>query len=129
MSRNRARDWLKQAENDMLWANDTLRAGHYAQACFVAQQVCEKALKALAYLRDYDLVKSHSLLEISRALNAPEDITDRARRLDLYYISTRYPDAFPSGAPYEFFTSDQAEDAVLLARGILDFAGSFFNER
>jgi len=35
-----------------------------------------------------------------------------AKELDLYYISGRYPDAFPAGAPFEMFTSEQAERAL-----------------
>ena len=44
MGRNRGPDWFRQARDDLLWAEDTLRAGRYAQACFVAQQVAEKAI-------------------------------------------------------------------------------------
>jgi len=42
-----------------------------------------------------------------------------AKRLDLYYISARYPDAFPSGAPFEYFTRDQGEEAVSFAERII----------
>ncbi len=42
-----------------------------------------------------------------------------AKRLDLYYISARYPDAFPSGAPFEYFTRDQAEEAVQYAEALV----------
>lgn len=45
-----------------------------------------------------------------------------AKKLDLYYISARYPDAFPSGAPYEYFTEDQASEAVSFAEKFLDYA-------
>ncbi len=36
-------------------------------------------------------------------------------KLDQYYLSGRYPDALPSGAPYEVFTIEQAEEALKLA--------------
>lgn len=39
--------WLKVAESDPLWGKDSLKAGHFPQACFIAQQVGEKAIKAL----------------------------------------------------------------------------------
>jgi HEPN domain-containing protein len=128
MSVNRAGDWLKQAENDLLWAGDTLKAEKFAQACFVAQQASEKALKALAYLRGFDQVRSHSLLEIAQSLELPGNIIEAGKKLDLYYISTRYPDAFPSGAPYEYFTKDQAEEALSLAKEIILHINGFFNE-
>lgn len=128
MSVSRAKDWFRQAENDLLWALDTLVAGRYAQACFISQQIGEKSLKALAYQRGYDLIKSHSIMEISRSLDLGEDIVNMGRKLDLYYISARYPDAFPSGAPFEYFTLDQASDAVSSAEKILLHVKGYFNE-
>ncbi len=117
---DRADDWLRQAENDLLWAEDTLRAGRYAQACFAAQQAAEKALKAVALRKGADQVRSHSILEIARALQVDGEVENAAKRLDLYYISARYPDAFPAGAPFEFFTEDQAREAIGLARLIVE---------
>ncbi len=128
MSASRAKDWFRQAENDLLWAHDTLAAGRYAQACFIAQQIGEKSLKALAYHKGYDLVKSHSIMEIGRSLGLPDEIINLGKKLDLYYISARYPDAFPSGAPFEYFTKDQASDAVTSAEKILLHIKEFFNE-
>jgi HEPN domain-containing protein len=116
---NRWRDWLHQAEDDYLWARDTLQAGRFAQACFTAQQVGEKALKALALKRGYDQVRSHSIREIAEALEINDELTAIARRLDLYYISARYPDAFPSGAPFQYFTREQAAEAVGFAERII----------
>ena len=121
---NRATDWLKQSENDLLWTKDTLDAGRWAQCCFVAQQTAEKAMKALALHRGYDSVKSHSVTEIAKALGENGDLERMAKRLDLYYISARYPDAFPSGAPYEYFTSDQAHEAFAFAEQIIHLVQS-----
>ncbi len=128
MSTGRAKDWFRQAENDLLWAHDTLAAGRYAQACFIAQQIGEKSLKAIAYQKGYDLIKSHSIMEISRSLNLPEEIINIGKKLDLYYMSSRYPDAFPSGAPFEYFTNEQASDAVSAAEKILFHAKGYFSE-
>lgn len=120
--KNRAADWLKQAQNDYLWAQDTLRCQRFAQCCFICQQIAEKALKATAYYTGYDLVKSHSLAEISKSLGINGSIEMMAKRLDFYYISSRYPDAFPSGAPFEFFSEDQAQEALGFAVKFLEFA-------
>jgi HEPN domain-containing protein len=116
---DRADDWLRQAQDDLLWAEDTLKAGRWAQACFAAQQVAEKALKSVALRRGVEQVRSHSILEITKALDLDGDIERMAKRLDQYYISARYPDAFPSGAPFEYFTADQAAEAVSFARKIV----------
>lgn len=117
---NRAFDWLRQSEDDLGWARDTLASGHFAQACFVCQQCAEKALKALAFHRGFDRVRSHSTFEIVKALEINDEVRVAAQRLDLYYISTRYPDALPAGAPFEYFTRPQAEEAILLAETILE---------
>jgi HEPN domain-containing protein len=65
MGPNRGFDWFRQSRDDLLWAKDTLKAGRFAQACFAAQQVGEKAIKALALKRSYTEVRSHSILEIA----------------------------------------------------------------
>ena len=112
---NRAHDWFSQAEDDLLWARDTLKSRHYAQACFVCQQAAEKAIKSLALSRGFDQIKSHSIFEIITELDINDELKHIARRLDQYYISTRYPDAFPSGAPFQFFTEEQANEALQFA--------------
>jgi HEPN domain-containing protein len=126
--KNRAYDWFKQAQNDFLWAKDTLAAEKFAQTCFICQQVAEKSLKAVAYSRGFDIIKSHSVFEISRNLGINGEIEQIAKRLDQYYISTRYPDAFPSGAPFEYYTMEQAVEAVDFTEKILNFARGQFNE-
>ena len=113
---DRAGDWFRQAQNDLLWGQDTLAAGRFAQACFVAQQATGKAVKAVALHRGHDQVMSHSILEITRALEIGGELESIAKRLDQYYISARYPDAFPAGAPFEYFTQAQAQEALDLGR-------------
>ena len=116
---NRSGDWLRQAEDDLLWARDTLQAERWAQCCFVAQQTAEKALKALALHRGYETVRTHSITETAKALGENGELERMGKRLDLYYISARYPDAFPAGAPFEYFTRDQADEAVSFAESII----------
>ena len=41
--------WLEQAQEDLHWAQHLARQGAYHLACFLAQQVTEKALKAFLY--------------------------------------------------------------------------------
>jgi HEPN domain-containing protein len=126
MGKNRAFDWYKQAREDLLWARDTLEAQRFAQVCFISQQVGEKAIKALALQQGYSEVRSHSISEICRYMNINGELARIAKRLDQYYISTRYPDAFPSGAPFEFFTKEQAEEAVAFADYVLEFVSKSF---
>lgn len=117
---SRADDWLRQAENDLEWAQHSFAGGFYAQTCFVAQQAGEKALKAFCYSQGLDTIRSHSLYQIVKALQENDRLEAHAKLLDLYYISARYPDAFPAGAPFEMLTHEQAQQALQAAREIYD---------
>ncbi|RME88480.1 MAG: HEPN domain-containing protein [Candidatus Hydrogenedentota bacterium] len=119
---SRVRDWLAQAQNDFAWALDSFERKYYAQTCFIAQQVAEKALKAIGYYRGADLVKGHSCAAIAAALGINGELEDRMKELDQYYIPTRYPDALPAGSPFETYTKRQAEEALHSARLVLDLA-------
>jgi HEPN domain-containing protein len=120
MQSNRYRDWLSSAHEDLLWGEDSFAGGHFSQTCFIAQQIAEKSLKALAYFRKYDLVKSHSVRKLAEELEINGDLREPCRILDQYYITARYPDALPEGTPGESFTGGQAAQALEYARNILD---------
>ena len=98
--RSRARDWLRQAENELLWAQDSTKGKFWAQTCFVSQQVAGKAIKAVALARGAGEIRSHSVARIADELGINGDLAKMGKRLDIYYISTRYPDSFSEGAPF-----------------------------
>jgi HEPN domain-containing protein len=79
----------------------TFSGGLYSQTCFISQQSAEKALKAFCFLKGFDIVKSHSLFQIVKALGENGEVEKLSKELDLYYISGCYPNAFPAGAPFE----------------------------
>jgi len=120
--RSRARDWLRQAEDELLWAGDLLATRRWAAVCFLAQQVAEKSLKAIALARGALQMKSHSTLELAEALGVDGEIDEMARILDQYYISTRYPDAFSTGSPSQYFVERQALEALGFAKAFVDRA-------
>ncbi len=62
---------------------------------------------------------THSLLKLAQALKLNGQIERAARKLDLYYVSARYPDALPEGAPYKIFCQDDAQEALGWATEIL----------
>jgi len=121
---NRSRDWLKQAEDDLSWARDSMQGRHWAQVCFTCQQVAEKALKAIALERGALEIRSHSIVKIADALGIDGEFTRMGKRLDMYYISARYPDAFAEGAPFEYFDEGQALEAIGFAKTLVDRARS-----
>ena len=112
---NRAQDWLDQACNDLQWGRASADLGFHSQACLIAQQVAEKALKALAYHRGAELVRGHSVAVVCHELEINGELETAALRLDQYYIPTRYPDAQPAGAPFRFFSETQSAEALAFA--------------
>ncbi len=130
MSRTEARAeaerWLAQAENDLAFAEHGLELGFFAQTCFLAQQVAEKAAKAVHYARGARIVMGHSvdgLLEsLAPDLPQVEALRDGAKELDQHYVPTRYPSGLPGNVPFRAFTRDQARRALEHARTVLSFA-------
>ena len=119
--KRRAHDWLNQAINDLSWAKQGVESGYYSQVCFLCQQSAEKAIKAIAYYKEYE-VRGHSIVMIAKKLGVNSSVLEAGRELDIYYISSRYPDALPEGAPYEIFSENQAQKAVRNAQSIIDRA-------
>jgi HEPN domain-containing protein len=125
-ARTEAERWLAQAENDLLFAEHGLRLGFFAQACFMAQQVAEKAAKAVHYARGARVVMGHSVDGLLEALEAdlPDAATLRngAKELDQHYVPTRYPNGLPGNVPFQAYTEEQARRSLLHARAIVAFA-------
>lgn len=125
-SENTARVWLRQAAHDLDFAQYALDSQFYSHACFFSQQVAEKTLTCLAYFRGDRHVTGHSLINLARALeNSYPEITDymRAlRRLNLYYIATRYPDALAGSIPCDYSDRDHADEVLMFAESIVSFA-------
>jgi len=119
--KSRANDWLKQSKNDLSWSKLGLENNFYSQSCFTAQQAGEKAIKAIAYFLDFE-VRGHSITKIAQGLKINGEIEEAGKFLDLFYISARYPDALPAGAPFEMFTKAQAEMAIKSAELIIQRA-------
>ncbi|MHB8763199.1 MAG: HEPN domain-containing protein [Deferrisomatales bacterium] len=113
------RRWLDQAAEDLRWAEHLAREGGWHIACFLAQQVAEKALKAFLYAQGEEIVLGHSVDRLAAAATryAPE-LDEPARRwrvLDGYYIPTRYPNGLPDGIPARVYGPEAARSAVDLA--------------
>lgn len=52
---------MEQAESDLRWAKLLAGTGGYDVACFLSQQVAEKAIKAFLYAQGEELVFSHAV--------------------------------------------------------------------
>jgi HEPN domain-containing protein len=57
-------------------------------------------------------------------VSVSEDLIDKARVLDSFYIPTRYANGHPEGAPFEHYGRIQSRDAIDYAGEILEFVRS-----
>lgn len=116
--------WLKQAEEDLRWTHHLVREGAYHIACFLAQQVAEKALKGFLYAQGCEIVLGHSVERLCHdaaqhdavfAAHAP-----RWAILDSYYVPTRYPNSLPGSIPAQVYTREAAGEAAQLAGEVVE---------
>jgi HEPN domain-containing protein len=126
---NRAGDWLKQAEGDLGHSRNAEKAGDYDWACFAAQQSAEKAVKGLILAKGGE-GWGHSVLrllkDLSQLMTVSESLIRSAMRLDKHYIPTRYPNGFDTGAPKEYYSDEDANQAIEDAKTIVDFCRQSF---
>ncbi len=117
--------WLRQAQADLGWTRHLAEEGAYHLACFLAQQVSEKALKAFLYAQGQEIVLGPSVERLSRAAAAFDaEFEARARTwsvLDGYHVPTRYPNGLPGGIPADVYTEQAAQDALALADDVVSF--------
>ena len=122
---NRYADWFRQAEADLRHAHNSLESGDFEWSCFASHQAAEKALKAVFLKLGID-AWGHTITvligNLPKSVEQPADtLVNYARVLAKFYIPTRYPNGFESGAPTDFYTADEAQSAILLAEAILEF--------
>jgi HEPN domain-containing protein len=119
--------WILQARDDLEFAKWLVAEDRgFDKGCFIAQQAAEKALKAVAYREGARQVLGHSVASLLDSLlpRHPElrPLRPHARRLDRFYIPTRYPNGLPAGAPCESFDRQDLDQAVDLAGGLVEAA-------
>lgn len=109
----------------MRWARELVRLGGYHIACFLSQQVAEKALKAFLYAQGEEVVLGHSVERLcDRASDYDPAFVEGKERwaiLDGFYIPTRYPNSLPDSIPARVYTRGAAEEAVKLAAEVVAF--------
>lgn len=124
--RQNALRWIRDAENTLRQAERICKQDDaYNVVCFLAEQIAQKALKAVRYLDGARFIHTHSVSELIREASQkrPEllPLRSQAAVLEQYYLTTRYPDAVAAPAiPSEIFTKEQAEDALRIARTIFE---------
>jgi HEPN domain-containing protein len=119
------RRWVEQAKEDLKWAKELVRLGGYHLACFLAQQVAEKALKGYLYGQGEEIVLGHSVERLCELASSYDPRFSEKRKtwatLDAYYVPTRYPNAVPDSIPARIYTESVAKEAVSLAEEVVHF--------
>lgn len=121
--RSEAARWLSQGERDLDAARYLRDGGRHNLACYQAQQAAEKALKAVLYAQGEESVLGHSAVVLVVAAGESEPdlrtVADAARRLDRFYIPTRYPNGLPGGIPADAFDDRDAAGAIADAEAVV----------
>ena len=122
---DRSRDWLLQAERDLEQAKSSQSEDRHEWACFAAHQAAEKALKALHLFHSQEVwghVVARLISELP--LECDQELIDKGKVLDNFYIPTRYANGHPQGAPFEHYGQLQSREAIKYAREIIEFVNS-----
>ena len=122
---NRSKDWLAQAERDLEQAKASQEDGRHEWACFAAQQAAEKAVKSLHHFfhqEAWGYIVARLLQELP--VVPPEQLIEKAKVLDNFYVPTRYANGHPEGAPFEHYGTIQSREAIHYAREIIEFVRS-----
>jgi len=118
--------WLTQAKDEFQDADDLRKRRRFYLALFHFQQAAEKALKAYLYLKvkSIEVFYTHSiddLLEMTVDIDSDFKEVAQAKKLDKYYILTRYPNGLPGGVPSRYFDDPkEAKEAMELAKRVIE---------
>ena len=120
----RSRDWFRQADADLGLARTARDTGNYEWSLSPASKPPTKQSKRYFSICTRE-AWGHVLIALMDALppqSKPDaELMDRARVLDRHYIPTRYPNGFESGAPVDFYSQKDADEAIAHAEAILGF--------
>jgi HEPN domain-containing protein len=122
--------WVDQAEADLKTSRDCLKDGNYYASAFFAQQSAEKSLEGSLYSKGYRAIITSSVLDLliesTKFEKVFERFIDYGKELDKHYIGSRYPNFYPSGAPYRYYDREVAEKCLSYAGLILNEVKKFF---
>ncbi len=127
----RSKDWYNQSQRDLASAKSQLKAEFFEWATFIAHQAAEKALKAV-YQKFAAEAWGHSVNDLLTGLKEKvevfENLLNKAKQLDKYYIPARYPNGWAKGFPAQYITRKDAEDAISDSEEILRFCEGLLAE-
>lgn len=125
--------WQEAADDALAGARAQHAAGLHNWACFLAEQAAGLGLKGLlhgvgASAWGHDLVDLGERTTAALNVELAEAVTAALRRLSRHYITSRYPDAHPAGAPGSHYGPEDAQDAVADADRVITEARSAWRQ-
>jgi len=131
--REEAVRWFTHAKDEFNDADDLRIRERFYLALFHFQQASEKALKSYLYLK----VKSievfytnsiNDLLNMAIEFDPEFNEVTSSKKLDQYYIPTRYPNGLPGGIPSRYYDDpEEGENAMKLAKKLIDLVENKLN--
>ena len=114
-----ALEWFDRAESDLKYAQAGERdTGQHHITCFLCHQCVEKVLKGILMGNGKIPEKTHSLrklLELVKKVQPDFGLSDsEVRRLDSYYVPSRYP-----GSILQEFNAEDAKTSLAIAEKCL----------
>ena len=123
--RSESERWIAQAQYDLAAAEHARSGEFHALACFLCQQVGEKAVAGYLFARGADHIWGHALADLcedAMQLDTSFDVIKSvAMLLDKYHRPTRYPTGLPGGIPHEAYDQVDSARAIDIARDVLQF--------
>ncbi|MDI6861118.1 MAG: HEPN domain-containing protein [Caldisericia bacterium] len=122
-----AKRWILQAIDEYNDAEELRKLNKFYLALFHFQQAVEKALKGFLYFKTGSIHHffTHSIDDLLiQAINFDKEFENYkdSKKLDKYYIPTRYPNGLPGGIPSRFFDDpEEALEASKIAKKIIYF--------
>ena len=117
-----AKTWFDRAQDDFLWAQDTLDDERFSGVCFLCQQSAEKALKSYLFSQKQTLIKTHNLPLLNEKCKKFDstffELEEAVDTLNNYYTDTRYPDIWDYT---RFHNEALAKEALILTEKIVQF--------
>lgn len=115
-----AASWFQYATEDIKSARALFDSEIFPAACFHAQQAAEKSFKGLLLFTNEPVGKIHSVTKmvgLTKELKYDEfEPMPKAGKLDIYYLTTRYPDMLPEGSSaVDLYDKDDAAEAIGVA--------------
>jgi len=89
-------------------------------------------LKGFLYSKGFRAIITHSVVELLEESSKTEEsfgrFIDHGKELDRHYIGSRYPNFYPKGPAYKYYTKEMAKKCLSYAELILKEVKKFLEK-